>query len=164
MADSDTHHAGSLIWIDLEMTGLDTSSDNIIEIATIVTDSQLNEIAEGPVLAIRQSQGTMSAMDEWNTRQHGESGLTQRVLESDIGTAQAEQATIEFLAKEFTENGKKLDVNSILAAGAYRFYPFDFDNVGETFYTLTDDTLELNYVLNEDAPSYYSGGSYTFRR
>lgn len=87
----------NLIWIDLEMTGLDPDSDVIIEIATIVTDADLNTLAEGPVFAIQQPKATMDAMDEWNTRQHGGSGLTERVLTSDISTAEAEQATIEFL-------------------------------------------------------------------
>ena len=86
-----------LIWIDLEMTGLDTTSDHIIEIATIVTDMQLNEVAEGPVIAIRQSREVMDAMDEWNTRHHGESGLTARVLESDRNAQQAEMETLDFL-------------------------------------------------------------------
>ncbi len=77
--------SSNLIWIDLEMTGLDTSNDTIIEIATIVTDKHLNELAEGPVFAIGQTQATMDAMDEWNSRQHGETGLTARVIESDTG-------------------------------------------------------------------------------
>ena len=76
---SESDRAGNLIWIDLEMTGLDTETDMIIEIATIVTDRNLNELAEGPVLAIGQDTDVMGAMDEWNTRQHGESGLTERV-------------------------------------------------------------------------------------
>ena len=83
---SDDNEASSktqnLIWIDLEMTGLDTSSDTIIEIATIVTDQDLNELAEGPDLAIGQSKSTMDAMDEWNTKHHGQSGLIDRVLAS----------------------------------------------------------------------------------
>ncbi len=83
----------NLIWIDLEMTGLDTVNDRIIEVATIVTDKYLNELAEGPVLAIAQSQETMDAMDEWNTRQHGESGLTARVLASSVTVEEAEQQT-----------------------------------------------------------------------
>ena len=78
-----------LIWIDLEMTGLDPDRDVIIEMATIVTDSELNVLAEGPVLAIHQSDEILAGMDEWNTRQHGGSGLTQRVRESTIDTAQA---------------------------------------------------------------------------
>ena len=77
----------NLVWIDLEMTGLDPDTDVIIEIATIVTDDQLNEIAEGPVLALHQPQEVLDAMDEWNTRQHGASGLTARVKASTITTA-----------------------------------------------------------------------------
>ena len=72
--------ANNLIWIDLEMTGLDTTSDFIIEIATIVTDSQLNIVAEGPVLAIHQPDAVMDRMDAWNTRQHGQSGLGRQWL------------------------------------------------------------------------------------
>ena len=84
-----TQSAGNLIWIDLEMTGLDTTTDLIIEIATIMTDSQLNILAEGPVLAIHQSDAVMNGMDEWNTRQHGGSGLTERVRTSTIDEATA---------------------------------------------------------------------------
>lgn len=87
----------NLIWIDLEMTGLDTQHDQIIEIATIVTDSDLNELATGPVLAIQQSLARLQAMDEWNTRQHGGSGLWQRVLDSQVTAEQAEQQTLAFL-------------------------------------------------------------------
>ncbi|HNP34902.1 MAG TPA: oligoribonuclease [Woeseiaceae bacterium] len=88
----------NLVWIDLEMTGLDAAHDTIIEIATIVTDKNLNELAEGPVLAIGQSRDTMEAMDAWNTRQHAASGLTARVLESHLTLAEAESRTLEFLA------------------------------------------------------------------
>lgn len=94
-----------LIWIDLEMTGLYPDTDVIIEIATVVTDAELNILAEGPVLAIHQSQDVMGAMDEWNTRQHGQSGLTARVLASEVSTAAAEQATLEFL-REWVPAGK----------------------------------------------------------
>lgn len=95
----------NLIWIDLEMTGLSPEQDTIIEIATIVTDSDLNVLAEGPMLAINQPKAVMAAMDEWNTNQHGGSGLTQRVLDSDVTMRDAEKRTIEFL-KEWVPAGK----------------------------------------------------------
>ena len=91
------NNENNLIWIDLEMTGLDTQNDCIIEIATIVTDSDLNVLAEGPVLAIHQPDEVLKKMDEWNTKQHGGSGLTARVRQSTINEQQAEQQTIEFL-------------------------------------------------------------------
>lgn len=103
----------NLIWIDLEMTGLCTASDSIIEIATIVTDKYLNELAVGPVLAIHQSQQTMDGMDEWNTRQHGESGLTPRVLESEIDAGEAERATLAFLREWVDEGASPMCGNSV---------------------------------------------------
>ncbi|MDR9467494.1 oligoribonuclease [Marinospirillum sp.] len=86
-----------LVWIDLEMTGLDPQKERIIEIATIVTDSELNILAEGPVLAIHQPDSLLDAMDDWCTKTHGGSGLTQRVKDSRISTREAEQATLDFL-------------------------------------------------------------------
>ncbi len=87
----------NLIWIDLEMTGLDTINDHIIEIATIMTDSELNVLAEGPMLAISQPKSVLDGMDEWNTRQHEKSGLSKRVLNTDMTLAGAEVETLEFL-------------------------------------------------------------------
>ncbi len=104
MPDSSPDRSTNLIWIDLEMTGLCTRTDSIIEIATVVTDKYLTELAIGPVLAIRQTSATMDSMDEWNTRQHGQSGLTARVLESGLSAADAEQATVAFL-KEWVDEG-----------------------------------------------------------
>ena len=95
----------NLIWIDLEMTGLDTQNDAIIEIATIVTDVNLNTLAEGPVIAIHQPDAALGAMDEWNTRQHGGSGLIDRVRASEQDEAAAEAETIAFLA-EYVPKGK----------------------------------------------------------
>jgi oligoribonuclease len=103
----------NLIWIDLEMTGLDTQSDHIIEIATVVTDSDLNIIAEGPMLAIHQSDEVLAAMDEWNTRQHGGSGLTKRVQETCITAAEAERLTLAFLDKHVEKGASPMCGNSI---------------------------------------------------
>ena len=86
--------ADRLIWIDLEMTGLDTQRDTIIEIATVVTDKDLVVVAEGPVLAIHQPDAVLGAMDEWNTRQHGKSGLIERVRQSTVSAAEAERQTL----------------------------------------------------------------------
>lgn len=103
----------NLIWIDLEMTGLDTVNDEIIEIATIVTDSQLNELAVGPVISIHQTEARMAQMDEWNQNQHGKSGLTKRVLASHYTCAMAEQETIEFLQKHVSSGSSPMCGNSI---------------------------------------------------
>jgi len=98
-------HEDNLIWIDLEMTGLIPETDVIIEIATLVTDSQLNILAEGPMIAVHQSDAILNGMDEWNTKQHGKSGLTQRVRDSRIDSAEAEQQTITFL-EQYVPKGK----------------------------------------------------------
>lgn len=95
----------NLIWIDLEMTGLDTDNDSILEIATIVTDKELNVLAEGPVFAIRHEVDRLESMDTWNRNQHSRSGLWQQVLDSTTDHGQAEQATLEFL-KAWTAPGK----------------------------------------------------------
>lgn len=89
----------NLVWIDLEMTGLDTDRDYVIEIATIVTDSNLNILAEGPVFAIYQSDEVLNAMDDWNREQHGRSGLISRVRTSAVDEVMAEQMTIDFIRK-----------------------------------------------------------------
>lgn len=97
--------ATNLIWLDLEMTGLNTEKDVIIEIATIVTDNQLNILAEGPVSAINQPQAALDGMDKWCTKQHTKSGLVERVLQSSVMVSEAEQQTLEFLA-QYVEAGK----------------------------------------------------------
>ena len=98
-------HEDNLIWIDLEMTGLDTDHDSILEIATAVTDKDLNLLAEGPAFAIRHDEATLLAMDDWNRNQHGKSGLWQRVLDSQIDMALAEVRTVEFL-RAWVQPGK----------------------------------------------------------
>lgn len=95
----------NLIWIDLEMTGLDPDADSIIEIATLVTDSQLRVLAEGPELAISHPRPRLEAMDDWNRRTHRGSGLWDRVLASDVGLVEAERRTLAFLA-EWVPAGK----------------------------------------------------------
>jgi oligoribonuclease len=102
-----------LVWLDLEMTGLDPQADAIIEIATVVTDADLAVIAEGPVIAIHRPEPVLARMDEWNTRQHGGSGLTARVRQSAVDVAAAERATLEFLAAHVTPKTSPLCGNSI---------------------------------------------------
>lgn len=102
-----------LVWIDLEMTGLDPNRERIIEVATIVTDADLNVIAEGPVLAVHQSEALMAGMDDWNQRTHGESGLVARVRESTTDTAEAERATLEFLREYVTPGCSPMCGNSV---------------------------------------------------
>src|SRR5690554_1372285 len=102
-----------LVWIDLEMTGLDPEQERIIEMATIITDSELNLVAEGPVIAIHQPDSLLDAMDEWCTNTHGASGLTQRVKDSKTSEAEAEQETLAFLKQYLSAGESPLCGNSI---------------------------------------------------
>jgi oligoribonuclease len=102
-----------LIWIDLEMTGLNPDIDVIIEIATVVTDKDLNILAQGPVLAVYQSDEILANMDEWNQKHHGASGLINRVKSSRINDIEAERLTIEFLKQWVPENTSPICGNSI---------------------------------------------------
>ncbi|MCP1438532.1 oligoribonuclease [Erwinia persicina] len=108
-----TVNASNLIWIDLEMTGLDPEQDRIIEIATLVTDSDLNILAEGPVFAVHQSDAQLALMDEWNVNTHTNSGLVERVKASQYDDRAAEQATLAFLKKWVPENSSPICGNSI---------------------------------------------------
>ena len=103
----------NLIWIDLEMTGLIPEHDVIIEIATVVTDAQLNVVDEGPSIAIHQSNELLDGMDEWNTNQHNHSGLVKRVQESKISIAEAESKTLNFLMKYVDLGASPMCGNSI---------------------------------------------------
>ena len=108
-----SYAADNLIWIDLEMTGLVPEKDVIIEIATIVTNADIEILAEGPVMAIHQDDEYLDAMDEWNTRQHGESGLTERVRASRFSITEAEKKTIEFLREHVPAKASPMCGNSI---------------------------------------------------
>jgi oligoribonuclease len=105
--------AENLIWVDLEMTGLDPQRDYIIEIATIVTDSQLQVLAEGPVVAVHVEEEVLAAMDDWNRRQHGKSGLADRVRRSTASVADAERATLEFVSQYVPPKASPMCGNSI---------------------------------------------------
>jgi oligoribonuclease len=145
----------NLIWIDLEMTGLDPQSDQIIEIATVVTDSELNEVAEGPVLAIHQADAVLDAMDEWNTRQHGGSGLTERVRRSDVDTAAAERATLDFLAAWVPPGKSPMCGNSICQDRRfmYRLMP----DLERFFHYRNLDVSTLKELARRWAPPVYEG-------
>ncbi|MFY0991486.1 oligoribonuclease [Halomonas sp. C05BenzN] len=102
-----------LVWIDLEMTGLDPNRERIIEIATLVTDHDLNPVAEGPVIAVHQPDSLLDAMDEWNQKTHGESGLVERVKASRVDTAEAERRTLEFLREHVAPGSSPMCGNSV---------------------------------------------------
>ena len=109
MTGKDTH----LIWLDMEMTGLDPDNDRIIELAVVITDAQLNTVAEGPVLAVHQPASVLDAMDEWNTRTHGQSGLIDRVRASTLDEAAAEAQMLDFLKAHVAERTSPMCGNSI---------------------------------------------------
>ena len=152
---SPTKKSQNLIWIDLEMTGLDSTSDHIIEIATIVTDSSLNEIAEGPVLAIHQDEDVMLAMDDWNTRQHSQSGLTERVLKSTIAVAAAEKATLEFLVQHVDEGESPMCGNSICQDR--RFMAREMPLLEAFFHYRNLDVSTLKILVQRWAPQLAAG-------
>jgi oligoribonuclease len=149
--------SNNLIWIDLEMTGLDTSADHIIEIATIVTDAQLNEVAVGPVIAVQQSQATMDGMDDWNTRHHGDSGLTARVLASTTSMQEAEFETIDFLRKHVAEGASPMCGNSICQDR--RFMAREMPALESYFHYRNLDVSTLKILAQRWAPGVAAGFS-----
>jgi oligoribonuclease len=108
-----TPSAENLIWVDLEMTGLNPATDYIIEIATIVTDTQLNVLAEGPAMAVHVPDYVLANMDDWNVRQHTRSGLLERVRNSDLDTRTCEMRTLEFLRQYVPAHASPMCGNSI---------------------------------------------------
>ena len=155
MSQPDVDRMNNLIWIDLEMTGLSTDTDTVIEIATVVTDKHLNELAEGPVLAIHQPPETMEAMDEWNTRQHGNSGLTARVLASRISAAEAEAVTIEFLSKWVDAGASPMCGNSICQDR--RFMAREMPQLERYFHYRNLDVSTLKILAQQWAPAVARG-------
>jgi len=150
-----TQDANNLIWIDLEMTGLDTLNDMIIEIATIVTDANLNIIAEGPVLAIHQSDEVLNGMDEWNTRQHGKSGLMERVKNSQVTEQEAERQTIEFLQQHVPKGKSPMCGNSICQDR--RFMARCMPELEAYFHYRNLDVSTLKELVSRWAPGIASG-------
>jgi oligoribonuclease len=147
----------NLIWIDLEMTGLDTQNDLIIEIATVVTDAKLEVLAEGPMIAIYQPQPVMDAMDEWNTKQHGKSGLTQRVLQSSHSVADAERETLAFLRQWVPKGVSPMCGNSICQDR--RFMARLMPELEDYFLYRNLDVSTLKELARRWAPAVYSGFS-----
>ncbi len=147
----------NLIWIDLEMSGLDTIKDVIIEIATVVTDSELNTLAEGPVFAIHQSDDILNGMDEWNTKQHGNSGLTERVKNSKVNEAEAERQTIEFLRQYVPANASPMCGNSICQDR--RFLARCMPELEAFFHYRNLDVSSLKELAKRWAPDVFKGFS-----
>ena len=152
----DLKNNNNLIWIDLEMTGLDTVNDEIIEIATIVTDKELNIIAEGPMIAIHQPQSRLDQMDEWNQNQHGKSGLIKRVLDSKYTLAQAEAETIAFLEKYISPGKSPMCGNSICQDR--RFMARQMPLLEEYFHYRNLDVSTLKELVKR----WYSGKGFEF--
>ena len=145
----------NLIWIDLEMTGLDPQNDQIIEIATIVTDAALNELAEGPVMAIHQPAAILAGMDEWNTRQHGRSGLIERVKASVVTVAAAERKTLEFIEQWVPKGASPMCGNSICQDR--RFMARLMPALEDHFHYRNLDVSTLKELARRWAPQTYAG-------
>lgn len=146
-----------LIWIDLEMTGLDPATDQILEIATIITDRDLNILAEGPALAVHHSLAALEAMDEWNRGTHGKSGLWQRVLDSTVSTAEAEALTCDFLSAWVPAGKSPMCGNSICQDR--RFMSRLMPRLERWFHYRNLDVSTLKELARRWAPSVMNGVS-----
>ena len=148
-------NADNLVWIDLEMTGLDTQADHIIEIATIVTDASLNILAEGPVLAIHQPEAVLEAMDEWNRTTHGASGLIRRVRESTLTANDAEAQTLAFLAEHAEAGASPMCGNSICQDR--RFLAREMPRLEQFFHYRNLDVSTVKELARRWAPDVLAG-------
>jgi oligoribonuclease len=144
-----------LIWIDLEMTGLKPESDHIIEIATVVTDKHLAVLGEGPVLAIHQPDTVLEAMDDWNRRQHGASGLAARVRASTISAQEAERQTIAFLERWVEPGVSPMCGNSICQDR--RFMAREMPELERYFHYRNLDVSTLKELARRWAPEVFNG-------
>ena len=147
--------ADNLIWIDLEMTGLDTQADRIIEIATIVTDSSLRIVAEGPVIAIHQDDTVLDAMDEWNRTTHGGTGLLQRVRDSRLSAAEAETQTLAFLTELVAPGASPMCGNSICQDR--RFLAREMPSLEKFFHYRNLDVSTVKELARRWAPDVFAG-------
>jgi oligoribonuclease len=152
-----TVHEDHLIWIDLEMTGLDTITDSILEIATAVTDKALNILAEGPEFAIRNSPDRLEAMDDWNRSQHRKSGLWQRVIESNVDLASAEAATMDFLLRWVPPGKSPMCGNSICQDR--RFLHRQMPRLERFFHYRNLDVSTIKELARRWAPQVHKGFS-----
>jgi len=145
----------NLIWIDLEMTGLDTVNDYIIEIATIVTNSHLEILEEGPVLVVHQSDDVLNGMDEWNRTQHGKSGLIERVRNSKMNAGEVEELTLGFLSKYVPQGKSPMCGNSICQDR--RFLHRLMPQLEQYFHYRNLDVSTIKELARRWAPAVYNG-------
>ncbi|KLJ02119.1 oligoribonuclease [Luteimonas sp. FCS-9] len=153
--NADRHSDNRLIWIDLEMTGLDTDHDQILEIATVVTDGELNVLAEGPELAIVQPLDVLEAMDDWNRNQHKRSGLWTRSVEQGVGLAEAQARTLAFLEQWVTPGRSPMCGNSICQDR--RFLHRQMPALEKFFHYRNLDVSTLKELARRWAPQVLSG-------
>ena len=147
--------AEHLIWIDLEMTGLDTQADAIIEMATIVTDRDLNLVEEGPVIAVHQPQAALDAMDDWNKKTHSKSGLIARVQASGYDTAAAQRETLAFLQQHVPPRASPMCGNSICQDR--RFLARLMPELEAFFHYRNLDVSTIKELARRWAPEVYKG-------
>lgn len=147
--------SSNLIWVDMEMTGLDPDGDKVIEIATIITDTNLNTLAEGPVIALHQSPEVLAGMDEWNTTHHTGSGLVARVTESGFDEGSATDETLRFLAKWVPERASPMCGNTICQDR--RFMARHMPRLEAYFHYRNLDVSTLKILMQRWRPELESG-------